>query len=489
VVSPVIQQLDILFNPKSVAVIGASNDYIKWGHDVAARVLSSHGSRKTYLVNANTPVVLGLNTYKDVKDISDPVEFAVIVIPFQHVPTIMRDCVEKGVKAALVITAGLGEAGAEGARIQREVVDIARKGGLRFVGPNCMGHFNTKVGFSTIRPGFDIKKGSIGLISQSGGFLLQIIEAGLEAGMGFSKAISSGNEADLIFEDYLEYLGQDEETKVIVGYIEGLRDGQRFLKLAKKITPHKPVVVLKVGRTAGGAKAAMSHTASIAGDDVLYTTAFKQVGVIRVDQIHEIFDVAAALLRQPKPKGDRVGILSSGGGHAVMSTDALQSAGLNIAKLSPQTIEKLNGILPDRWPHANPVDTVGAGFVTYPSLWPLMEDENVDAVFSVGSIGMVSSWSGWVPTYGGKNIEREKNLESMIQDELDNVSKLIESMDSLKKPLIIANIYNNALRRSELLKKLRANGILIYPTPERAAKVLAHLVDYSRYLQRSKRKK
>ena len=480
----IVQRLEYLFNPKSVAVIGASNQLFKWGYDVAARVLANPNSRKIYLINKNSPEILGVKAYKSIKDVPEPVDFAVIVIPFAGVPQVMRECVDKKVKVAVVITAGMGEAGEKGAQIQAEIVGIAKQGELRFVGPNCMGHFNTEVDFSTIRPGFNVKKGAIGLISQSGGFLLEIVQAGIEAGMGFSKVVSSGNEADLHFEDFLEYLAQDEQTKVIVGYVEGLREGRRFLRLARRITPRKPIVILKVGRTSHGARAAKSHTAALSGDDALYETALKQAGVIRVDEIHEIFDVAAALLRQPRPRGKRVGILSSGGGHAVMTTDACQKAGLQIASLSPATIEKLNEVLPDRWPHANPVDTVAAGFVTYQALWPLMEDDNVDAVLSVGSIGMVSSWRGWLPSGVLKSDAQrmEELLEVVVQDELKNIDRAIEFMDKSQKTLIICNIFNEALRNSEALRKLHENGILIYPTPERAAKVLAHLVNYSQYL-------
>lgn len=482
--SSIVQRLECLFDPKSVAVIGASNQLFKWGYDVAARVLDSPGSRKIYLINKKSPEILGVKAYKSIRDIPEPVEFAVIVIPFPGVPEVMRECVNKKVKVALVITAGMGEAGEKGAQMQAEVVEIAKRGGIRFVGPNCMGHFNTEADFSTIRPGFSLKKGAIGLISQSGGFLLEIVQAGLEAGMGFSKVVSTGNEADLHFEDFLEYLGQDEQTRVIVGYVEGLREGRRFLELAREITPRKPIVILKVGRSPHGARAAKSHTSALSGDDALYATALKQAGVIRVDEIHEIFDVAAALLRQPRPRGKRVGILSSGGGHAVMTTDACQRAGLQIANLSPATIEKLNQVLPDRWPHANPVDTVAAGFVTYQALWPLVEDENVDAILSVGSIGMVSSWRGWLPSDVLKSDAQrmEELLEVVVQDELKNIDRAVEFMDKSQKPLIICSIFNEALRKSEALRKLHENGILIYPTPERAAKVLAHLVNYSQYL-------
>jgi acyl-CoA synthetase (NDP forming) len=485
--SSIIEQLEYVFNPRSVAVIGASSNFAKWGHDVIARILASRQERKVYPINTGSPEILGIRAYKSVTDVPAPVEFAVIVIPFPGVPTVMRECVEKEVKAALIITAGLGEAGAQGAQIEAEIVQIARKGGLRFVGPNCMGHFNTAADLFTVRGGFDIEEGSIGLISQSGGFAMEIIRAGLDAGVGFSKCVSSGNEADLHFEDYLEYLAYDKETKVIVGYIEGLREARRFLKLAKEITLKKPIVVMKVGRTSAGAMAARSHTGALAGQDAVYDRAFKQAGVIRVDEIHQIFDIAAALLRQPLPRGKRVGILSAGGGHGVVASDACLRAGLEVASLSPATIEELNRVLPSRWPHANPVDTVAAGFVTYPSLWPLMEDDNIDSVLAVGSIGMVASWGDRAsPRMPPQTVKaRQVYLEQVMHDELANLDRAVELMDKLKKPLIVCTMYTQALRGSEVFRNLRRNGILMYPTPERAVKVLAHLVEYSQYLTSS----
>lgn len=483
--SSIIEQLDHVFNPGSIAIIGASNNFQKWGHDVIASLLAGKQERKYYPINKGATEILGVKAYPTILDIPDPVEFAVIVVPFTAVREVMKDCVAKGVKAALVITAGLGESGQEGKDIQNDIVKMAKEGGLRFVGPNCMGHFNTANDLSTIRGIFDVKRGSIGLISQSGGFAREIIRAGQEAGIGFSKCVSTGNEADLHFEDFLEYFGSDKDTRVIVGYIEGLRDAKRFFKLAKEITVRKPIVVIKVGRTSAGSKAARSHTASLAGNDNVYDSAFKQVGVIRVDEIHEIFDVAGALMRQPLPRGKKIGILSAGGGHAVVASDACLKAGLELANISRVTIERLNKILPARWPHANPVDTVAAGFVTYPALWPLMEDDDVDALLSVGSIGMFASISGRVSTHlPAETIKAyQKYFEEITQDEVANLDKAIELMDRLNKPLIICTMYTQALKDSEVYSKLQRNGILIYPTPERAVKVLARLFQYSQYLK------
>jgi len=359
---------EALFNPESVAVVGASNAFEKWGAGVFSSVLRTSSVKRIYPVNNKTKEVQGVKTYPTVRDLPEPVDFAAIVIPFNSVLQVVQDCVARGVKAALIITAGLGETGPEGAKLQEEVVNTARAGGLRFVGPNCMGHFSTANSFSTVRMGAPMEKGEIAVISESGGFAGHILQCGAEMGVGFSKFVSTGNEADLHFEDFLEYLAQDDETKVITAYIEGLREGKRFFKLAREITKKKPIVVVKVGKTGAGVRAARSHTSAVAGSDLVYEAMFKQAGVIRVDEVEELFDVASALLRLSLPKGNKVGILTYGGGFGCVASDACEKAGLDVAPLSPQTIERLNEVLPERWPHANPVDTVGYGFVTYPCL-------------------------------------------------------------------------------------------------------------------------
>ena len=480
-----IKQLDHIFNPHSVAVVGASNTFGKWGFDIFNNVSTTSSVSNVYPINKNATEVHGIKSYPSVKELPEPVDFVVVAVPFQSVSEVMKDCVQSGVKAALIISAGLAETGAEGAKFEREIVDIAKTGGIRLTGPNCMGNFNTSINFSTLRQGLNIKKGKIGLISQSGGFAWHILQRGTEMGVGFSKFVGTGNEADLHLEDFLEYLGQDEETKVITAYIEGSREGERFFKLAKNITKRKPFVVMKVGRTKAGAKATRSHTAAIAGTDIVYDAMFKQAGVIRVDEVEELFDVAAALLRQPLPKGRKVGILTSGGGFGCVITDACERSGLDIASLSPITIERLNAILPPRWPHANPVDTVAAGFVTYPCLWPLMEDDNLNALIVVNAVAYPverHEWINNVPPAVRK--EADKTFEVQEEEELKELDKAFTYMDRYQKPLIISHAHTEGIKNSRTFKKLQDNGVVMYPTPERAAKVLAHLAEYSEYLSR-----
>jgi len=479
-----------LFNPSSIAVIGASNFPGKWGFNIINRVLETKDNRKVYAINNKRPEVAGLQAYPSVRDVPEPVEFVVIAIPYADVPTVMEDCVAKGVKAGLVVSSGLGETGEEGASIEREVVAIAKQGGIRFVGPNCMGHFNTAANFFTTGfvPTMGIRRGHLGIVAQSGGFAGHILRCAMEAGVGVSKLISSGNEANLHMEDYLEYLAQDPETTVIGVYIEGFREGRRFLKLAKEISRQKPIVAVKVGRTEPGAKAARGHTGALSGSDVVSDAVLKQAGVIRADEIEELFDVAAALLRQPLPKGRRIGILTGGGGHGVVATDACSRLGLEIATLSGSTLEKLDHVLPERWPRQNPVDTVAAGFVTYQCLWPMMEDEHIDAILSVGAIGMSGMWRmmGGLPISMPSFLREQamKMMDFIEVDEMNNLDKAIELMDEHQTPIIITSLMMTPeMREAPVHKKLVDNGLISYPTPERSAKVLHHLCWYAEYLR------
>ena len=484
-----IDRIGLMFDPETVAVVGASNALDKWGAGIFSRVLKSPSVKRAYPINKTSAEVQGVKAYPTIRDLPEPVDFVAIVIPYPDVPEVMRDCVAMGVKAGLIITAGLGETGDEGVMLEREIVECAHQIGMRLVGPNCMGHFNTSNGFSTLRMPLPVPKGGVGVISQSGGFAMHILMSGIQAGAGFSKFVSVGNEADLHFEDFLEYLANDNDTKVITGYIEGLRKGREFFRLASEITKRKPMVVVKVGKTPAGAKAARSHTSAIAGSDEIYDAMFKQSGVIRVDEVDELFDVASAVLRQPLPRGNRVAILTGGGGFGCVTSDACSRLGLDVAQLSPYTIEKLNKVLPNRWPHANPVDTVATGNVTYPCIWPLLEDENLDALLVIGGIGMMSMMSRSMmanmqqaddsPSF----MERaERIMQEYQEDEMKNLDRLIEYMDRYQKPVLIFGRGPERLNDSPVSKKLQDNGIVMYPTPERAAKTLAHLVQYSNYL-------
>jgi acetyl-CoA synthetase (ADP-forming) len=474
------QQLDYLFDARSVAVIGASNDMIKWGFNIL-NILLSKGGRPVYAVNRKGEEVQGQQAYRSIGEVPGPVDVAVLTVPFQYLPATMQECVSKGVKAAVIISGGLAETGEEGKRVERETIEVARRAGIRVIGPNCMGHFNAYANLFTVPYLPPVRPGPLSLISQSGNTSQSIVYLGYEAGIGFSKYVSSGNEADLHFEDYLEYFAADENTKIVAGYIEGLREGRRFFELAKEITKKKPVVVMKAGATEAGARAAQSHTASLAGSDLIAEAALKQCGVIRVEQVVELVDVCQALLSQPLPRGRRVGVLSTGGGGAVMAGDALMRQGLELPQLSPATVERLNTVYSRRWSHGNPIDNGGDPF-DYAALWALLDDENVDSVVIIGAAGTARNMASWVSVPDSMRQVVEEWIDTSEVGELADVKKLFEVMWKLKKPALFCNLAIPTQRRGRLCEDLKERCDVPFRTPERTARVLRHLVDYSTYL-------
>ena len=442
------------------------------------RHLLAGAKRKIYPVNLTAPQVLGVKAYDRVVNIPGSVDLAVIAVSAQQVPAVIGECVDKGVKAAVIISGGFAETGEPGGNLEAEVVRVARQGGLRFVGPNSMGHADTSSRLSTFAWTGKITPGPVALISQSGNMGHRIIYNGMGLGIGFSKCISTGNETDLHLEDYLEYLAQDENTTVITAYIEGLREGRRFFRLAKEITLSKPIVVVKAGGTEKSARAVRSHTATLAGSDAVYTAAFRQAGVIRADDDDELCDVVAALLDQPLPRSNRVGILTIGGGLGVMAAQACEQEGLDIARLASSTVGKLDACLPPRWSHSNPVDMAGLGMaespVIFSSLWALMEDENVDAVLLQAPVG-----AGFKRL---SSIFNKQEIKAFRKAEASNLSRLSQRVREYGKPVFLVRPAVDFATEPEVVSLFHREGIPIYPSPHRAARVLSHLVWYRRYL-------
>jgi acetyl coenzyme A synthetase (ADP forming)-like protein len=478
----IIEQLEPLFYPKSVAVIGASNNPAKWGFSIFNDLLVKGFKGDLYPINKNEEKISGITCYKSVKDVPKPVDLAVIAVPAQIVPTVMKECVEKGVKTAVIISAGFREAGRKGEKLEEEVVRIARQGGIRFVGPNCFGIINPFSNLSTtglmslyITP--HVPKGSVAVITQSGNLGTFMLKLAFERGFGISKFVSSGNEADLHFEDYLEYMGEDPETKVIVGYVEELRESRRFFEMAKEMAEKKPIVILKAGRTKTGHKAAKAHTGALAGSDDVYDGCFKQAGVIRVWEIQDLFDVAVTLVGQPLPRGNRVGIVTGGGGFGVVAADLCEELGLEISQLTQETLQKLNQRLPPRWSHSNPVDMVGTMEYSYVCIGTLLKDENVDSVLAISSVGSPSKiFDQYPPAIRNQLAEF---AEMMVEwESTRGVTGLIERIRKYQKPVILA-APPTSREESEAIREFEKNGIVVHPTPERAISLLAYITKYA----------
>lgn len=351
--------LDMFFDPKSIAIIGASTDPTKLGHAVLANLVGSGFAGDIYPINPSAKEILGLKVYDSVLDTPGPVDLAVILIPARFVAGVLRECGEKGVKGAIIISAGFREAGPEGVAREQELLDIAASYGMRIVGPNCLGIIDTFVPMNVSFAAGTPKSGSIAFMSQSGALCTAILDYALAETIGFSHFVSLGNKADIDEVALLEAWGEDPRTNVIIAYIEGLRDGAQFIRTARKTARNMPVIAVKSGRTASGSKAVSSHTGSLAGSDAAYSAAFRQAGVLRAETVEELFDYSTAFAYQPLLRGNRIAIVTNAGGPGVMATDALEANGLVLATLSAETEAALAEHLPAAASVHNPVDVLG----------------------------------------------------------------------------------------------------------------------------------
>ncbi len=349
----------IFFSPKSIAIIGAS-EKPGVGKTIFYNI-AKHFKGKIYPVTPSNPTVGGLTAYKNVLDIPDSIDLAVVAAPSKFTPSVMEEVGKKGIKGAIIVSAGFKEVDEAGAKLEREVGEIAKKYDIKVIGPNCLGIMSFSKDnimnstFLKITP----KYGNIALVSQSGAICAATVEDAEAQNIGFSKVISMGNKVDMDESDVLELLAEDEDTRVIVMYLEDIRNARRFMEIAKKMTAErkKPIIVLKAGRTAEGAKAAASHTGALGGSDANYEAAFSQCGVIRVDTMGELFDLATAFSKQPLPDGNVV-IVSNAGGPAIISTDACSRYGLKMADIS-SIRDEIAGVIPAYGSPRNPVDIVG----------------------------------------------------------------------------------------------------------------------------------
>jgi acetyltransferase len=351
--------LDAIFAPKSVAVIGATEKAGSVGRTILWNLISSPFGGTVFPVNPGRASILGIKAYPSMTAVPDPVDLAVIVTPATSVPGIMAECVEMGVKGAIVISAGFKETGAQGVELERQVLEHARRGKIRLIGPNCLGVMRPISGLNATFANGMARPGSVGFISQSGALLTAVLDWSTHENVGFSTFVSLGSMLDVGWGDMIYYLGDDPHTRSIVIYMETIGDARSFLSAAREVALTKPIIIIKPGRTQAAAKAAASHTGSLTGSDEVLAAAFARAGVLRVDTIAELFYMAEVLAKQPLPKGPRLTIVTNAGGPGVIATDALITEGGELADLSDETMQALDKILPAAWSHNNPVDILG----------------------------------------------------------------------------------------------------------------------------------
>ena len=352
------QALDAIFSPKNVAVIGATETPGTVGRTIVWNLISNPFGGAVFPVNPKRSSVLGVKAYPDIAAVPEPVDLAVISTPAHTVPGIIQECVDQGVKGAIIISAGFKETGPEGKELESQILQTAR-GQLRIIGPNCLGVMSPISGLNATFASAMARPGNVGFLSQSGALCTAVLDWSLKEHVGFSAFVSIGSMLDVGWGDLIYYLGDDPNTKSIVIYMETIGDARAFLSAAREVALTKPIIVIKPGRTAGAAKAAASHTGSLTGSDEVLEAAFRRSGVLRVNSIAELFYMAEVLSKQPRPKGRRLTILTNAGGPGVLATDALITNGGELAELSPQTMQVFDELLPAAWSHNNPADILG----------------------------------------------------------------------------------------------------------------------------------
>ncbi len=353
------QPLDVFFSPKTVAVVGATENANTVGRTVLWNLVTSPFGGTVYPVNPKRPSVLGVKAYKSITEIPEQVDLAVVVTPPPSIPGIIRECGENGVRGAVVISAGFKEIGPEGAALERKLLEEARAGNVRVIGPNCLGVMSPLSGLNATFATTIARPGSVGFISQSGALCTAVLDWSLKEMVGFSAFVSVGSMVDVGWGDLIYHLGNDPKTRSIVIYMETIGDARAFISAAREVALTKPIIVIKPGRTAAAAKAAASHTGSLTGSDEVLEAAFRRSGVLRVNNVSDLFYMAEVLSKQPSPRGPRLTIVTNAGGPGVLATDALITGGGELADLTAETMEAYSAVLPSTWSHNNPVDIIG----------------------------------------------------------------------------------------------------------------------------------
>ena len=457
--------LELLFNPSSVALIGASKDMWKSG-GFFLRSLVDNGFRgEVYPVNPRESEILGLRAYPSVVDIPGEVDLAIVTIPAPATEQAMLDCARKGVKFVVLHSAGYSESGDEGRELEDRVIEIARQGGVRVIGPNCMGIYCPQAKLNTIMPFIDLPEmgidipmemGDVAFAGQSGWASEAFIVGTHDRGLRVSKVISSGNQNDLDTVDYLEYFGADPDTRVIAAYVEGVKRGRELVLVAGEVSKRKPIIIWKAGRTPTGARAVTSHTGSLAGSDLVYDSAFRQAGIIRAQNMEELIDFAVAFSCPHRPAGNRVGIIVEAGGGAVAAADACDGLGLQVSPLPKKVQDELRDYLMEikapSYAVSNPVDLVWPPFSEYSRILPRCVEIMAKAVDALLAIT-------YYPLTDEPYAQGMKELGQRIG-----------------KPLFMVSPYPT--RYGEGLSLYTQKGVPAYPTPERAAKAMWMLIRY-----------
>jgi len=441
-------------------MIGASTSRYKSGSWFLKSLIDGGFKGRLYPVNPRESEIMGLRNYRSVLDIPGEIDLAYVTVPARIVPQVMAECSQKGVRFAVVHSAGFSELGDEGKKLEEEMLKFARQGGTRIIGPNCMGLYSPQAHINTVTPltSSEYETGPVAFVGQSGWVTENVIHMGHERGLRFSKVVSIGNQSDLTIEDLLEYFASDADTKVIAFYIEGLKDGRKFLQLARQTSRKKPVIVWKAGRTEVGVRAAASHTGSLAGNNAVVDAALVQGGIVIARNLEELVDLIVGFTCPVLPTGNGIGLLVEAGGGAVAGADAAEAQGLEVPALSEkiqkELLDRLSGVIPPFSSPRNPVDLV----------WPPM-DNYVQLFVQCSRIMLKEVDTLVMVSYGFFD---------------DNFAKEVANLrDETGKPVFI--VPGHSGERRDGMSLLTKNGIPTFTIPERAITTLSAMVDYSNY--------
>jgi len=458
--------LDTILRPKSVAVIGASMDKKKAGYRMAQNIIEGGFTGEVYFINPKGGELFGRKVYRSIAEIEDEIDLAVTPLPLNTIENVVKDCAKKGVKGVVIYTAGFGEVDEEGARREKNILQIAGNGkGTRIIGPNCMGLICNPSNLN-LTQSYRIRKGSIAFVSQSGNLGMALLDLAAKKKLGFSYFLSIGNQLDIQFYEYIEFLRNDPDTKLIALYVEGIRDGEKTLDAISRTIKDKPIIVYKAGQTKAGSRSARSHTGSIAGEDKIYDAAFRQYGVSRVYNVDELLEVIEAFDKCPLPTTNNIALIGGGGGHATTSADACERFGLQVPVFSTHTQEKLKEVLLPRSAYRNPIDFAGAS------------DENLSVYERCTEICLQDPAIGGVIIYGVFGGYR-RDYETPENSYENSAKALGELVRTYHKPVLVQTIY--AAEDIPSLYTLRKLGIPANESVEITASCMAYLWKYSSY--------
>lgn len=478
-----------LFYPRSIAFIGASANISKWGHLMFSGVYAGHYQGEIYLVNPQGGEIAGRQVFKSVTDIPDPVELAVVTVPADKVLSLIPEFEKKSIKNVLLISSGFGEVGAEGKKLEEELIKKAREAGILIIGPNTMGICNPCISFYCVGSHVRPPAGETALLAQSGNLGTQLLAFAAKEGIGIRAFCGSGNEAMITIEDYMEGFEVDDKTKTVVLYLESIKNGRRFFESAKRVGKNKPVIVLKGGRTSAGSHAAASHTGAMASDMKVFMAACRQAGIIQAESPMDLLDLSAAFSSLPLPRGNKVGLLTLGGGWGVVASDLCEENGLKVPKLSEEVITKINKLLPPFWSHANPIDVVGEmNADTYMKiLEELIQWSECDAIIHMGIIGrktmikaIMESAVAVDKKYDSKFVEGALLYTESFEKQ--TVEQTVRLMEKYNKPIVGVYLLSDDQTRTITNVDGCVHKGVNFITPERAVKALAKMYQYSKWL-------